>query len=111
MTPEALAENAIAAHDQPLPQNMTFSYAQIDDGTFYVSLYGFTAGPPATVTSPALLTLGYNPATFFNGLALGAMYSAHAMAFLQPQKLYFQGWIASAEAGWAPEYVSYAFDV
>lgn len=99
--------------EQNLPFNMTFAYAQLPEG-IYVSLFGFTAGPPATITSPQLITPQYNPAAFFNGWSLGGQYGAYAMAYVGEDKgkstLFFQGWVTGlATSGGEFEYVQYKF--
>ncbi|MBD8893024.1 hypothetical protein [Roseibium litorale] len=99
--------------EQSLPCNMTFSYSKLAEGNYAVSLFGFTAGPPATINSPQLIVSGYNPAAFFNGWSLGGQYGAYAMAYLGEDNgvpaLFFQGWITSIESGAAFQYVSYTF--
>lgn len=104
-----------SSHQQELPCNMTFAYSRLGDGTYTVSLFGFTAGPPATINSPQLIVSGYNPAAFFNGWSLGGQYGAYAMAYLGEKEgtptLYFQGWITNITSGGAFQYVSYEFDL
>ncbi|SHL46953.1 hypothetical protein [Roseibium suaedae] len=106
----ALAETSA---EQSLPCNMTFSYSKLPEGNYVVSLFGFTAGPPATINSPQLIVSSYNPAAMFNGWSIGGQYGAYAMAYLGEEKgvptLFFQGWITSIESGAAFQYVSYSF--
>lgn len=99
--------------EQPLPGNMTFTYSKLADGTYSVSLFGFTAGPPATINSPQMIMSAYNPAAFFNGWSLGGQYGAYAMAYLEDNgegtSLYLHGWITSVAGGGTFEPIDYKF--
>jgi hypothetical protein len=80
-----------------LPCNMTFDYAETPAGVL-VSVFGFTAGPPATVNSPQILVPGYNPAACFNGPSLGGNYFAYMIAFLDTEHIptiKLRGWVTS----------------
>lgn len=101
--------------EQQLPCNMTFSYSGLGDGTYVVSLFGFTAGPPATINSPQLIVSFYNPAAFFNGWSLGGQYGAYAMVYLGEDQgkpaLFLQGWITDVANGGTFERIDYTFPV
>lgn len=103
MNSEALKsvnESGIISESVELPCNMTFFYTDTELGLL-VSLSGFTAGPPATVNSPQLITPEYNPAAFFNGISLGGNYAAYAMAYYdsQTKTLSVNGRVSNFEGG------------
>ncbi len=81
-----------------LPCNMTFNYVETEAGIL-VSVYGFTAGPPATINSPQILVPCYNPAACFDGFSIGGQYCAHMIAFLDTQVstpiIKLRGWVTS----------------
>lgn len=103
MNSEALRsvkESDAISESVELPCNMTFFYAETEMG-LHVSLSGFTAGPPATVNSPQLITPEYNPAAFFNGISLGGGYGAYAMAYFDShtRTLSVNGRVSNFEGG------------
>lgn len=102
-----------SSNEQQLPCNMTFSYTQLDYG-IYVWLSGMTAGPPATINAPQLITPGYNPAAFFNGWSLGGQYGAYAMAFLGEKDgvptIFLKGWVTDISTSEGEfHYIDYHF--
>ncbi|MTH96803.1 hypothetical protein [Roseibium sp. RKSG952] len=108
---EDLTEDEVTT--QNLPCNMTFSFSKLNEGSYIVWLSGFTAGPPATINAPQLITSFYNPAAMFDGWSLGGQYGAHAMAFFgedgEVPTLFFQGWITNIQNEGKFEHVSFKF--
>ncbi len=106
---KSVKESDAISESVDLPCNMTFTYTKTEMG-LHVSLSGFTAGPPATVNSPQLITPEYNPAAFFNGISLGGSYAAYAMAYFDSHTgtLSVNGRVSNFEGG-SPLFKPFSF--